>query len=319
MIMIVIGNGEISNLRQYSRVLSPKPWKLEGIIRLFMQLFVCMCAGWLLLAVLYSKTPPGGRRLLFIAVAVAAISFLIVAMVQLQKAWTLETFRSRGLAVLTIFYFGFVLTAWAQHLGGALPQKTTTTQMVVAMLSLQGAMIVLVTLFLHKLKSSWVEAFGLLKDVRRAVLLGVLVACLFLPVAFVLKLVSERAIERFTRGKAEQQEAVQTIEAASSPVSRVVLGFVTILLAPWGEETLFRGILYSTIRQTGFPKIALWLNSVLFALIHMNMAAFLPLLVLAIALTILYEKTDNLLAPITAHAAFNAIEFVFMMFVPGGG
>jgi membrane protease YdiL (CAAX protease family) len=41
----------------------------------------------------------------------------------------------------------------------------------------------------------------------------------------------------------------------------------------------------------------------------MNVAIFLPLLVLAVILTFLYEHTGNLLAAITAHAVFNAMNF----------
>ncbi len=40
-------------------------------------------------------------------------------------------------------------------------------------------------------------------------------------------------------------------------------------------------------------------------------AHFVPLFALALALTWLYERTDNLLAPITAHALFNAANFSF--------
>jgi len=39
------------------------------------------------------------------------------------------------------------------------------------------------------------------------------------------------------------------------------------------------------------------------------------LLMLAIALTLLYEKANNLLAPIAAHALFNAFNFTLFFFV----
>jgi membrane protease YdiL (CAAX protease family) len=88
-----------------------------------------------------------------------------------------------------------------------------------------------------------------------------------------------------------------------------VLGFVTILLAPLAEEVLFRGILYPWIKQIGFPRLALWGTSLLFAVVHMNLVTLLPLLLLALLLAQLYERTDNLLAPISAHALFNALNF----------
>ena len=38
-----------------------------------------------------------------------------------------------------------------------------------------------------------------------------------------------------------------------------------------------------------------------------------PLAVLALMLTALYERTDNLLAPITAHVLFNALNFAMLL------
>ena len=53
--------------------------------------------------------------------------------------------------------------------------------------------------------------------------------------------------------------------------------------------------------------------SALFALIHVNLPTFVPLFALALALTWLYERTDNLLAPIIAHALFNAANFAVLL------
>jgi membrane protease YdiL (CAAX protease family) len=79
------------------------------------------------------------------------------------------------------------------------------------------------------------------------------------------------------------------------------------------EEVLFRGILYPAIKQAGHPRVALWGTALLFAAVHMNLVTFLPLAVLALVLTALYERTNNLLAPITAHVLFNALNFVTLL------
>jgi membrane protease YdiL (CAAX protease family) len=110
------------------------------------------------------------------------------------------------------------------------------------------------------------------------------------------------------------QAAVLTLQGAQSWDTRAYLIAFTVLVAPVAEEVIFRGIIYPTIKQSGHPKIALWLTSFLFALIHGNVPIFLPLLVLALALTFLYEVTDNLLASITAHAVFNGINVVQLYF-----
>ena len=55
-------------------------------------------------------------------------------------------------------------------------------------------------------------------------------------------------------------------------------------IAPLAEEILFRGILYSAVKQAGFPRIALWGSVLLFAVVHMNAVTFVPLVVLALLL-----------------------------------
>jgi membrane protease YdiL (CAAX protease family) len=109
---------------------------------------------------------------------------------------------------------------------------------------------------------------------------------------------------------------VQTLRIATSWSSRATLGIVTIGLAPVAEEILFRGILYSWGRRAGYPRLTMWVTSLLFAVVHFNAITMLPLLVLSVVLTLLYERTANLLAPIAAHSFFNALNFV-MLYVFG--
>jgi membrane protease YdiL (CAAX protease family) len=54
--------------------------------------------------------------------------------------------------------------------------------------------------------------------------------------------------------------------------------------------------------------------SILFGLIHFNLATFLPLFVMGVMLARLYETTGNLLAPITLHCIFNAVNFLLFFF-----
>jgi membrane protease YdiL (CAAX protease family) len=73
--------------------------------------------------------------------------------------------------------------------------------------------------------------------------------------------------------------------------------------------------LYPFVKQLGWRRLAWFGVSFAFALIHDAAATFVPLFVLALALTWLYEKTDNLLAPIAAHSLFNAANLVILCFV----
>jgi membrane protease YdiL (CAAX protease family) len=149
-------------------------------------------------------------------------------------------------------------------------------------------------------------------------LMGMLTACLFMPVGWTLQMASVKTVEWTgkriprLRLKPEQQQAVQTMEMAVTWRNRLALGLVTILLVPVAEEIFFRGILYPWLKQIGFPRLALWGTAVMFAALHMNLVTFVPLMILALVLTSLYERTENLLAPIAAHGLFNAMNFALL-------
>ena len=59
------------------------------------------------------------------------------------------------------------------------------------------------------------------------------------------------------------------------------------------------------------PIYAIGLNAALFSLLHFELRAVLWLFILGVALAYVYEKTGNLVAPITLHMLNNAIAFLF--------
>jgi membrane protease YdiL (CAAX protease family) len=294
-------------------VLSEKPWKLEAIARLLIGVFICMCAGSLLGTALYPGTGFQKHKAMFFVVAGAAYLFLAAALFELGKSWTLESFRRRVGVLFACFYPGLILLVWAQQLAGP-PQNTYGVgQMFIGLLSLQGSVLVLTWRMLRERKLSWNDAFGFSQNWWRALLLGILVAGVFLPIGNKIQSLCDHLMRLpISPFKPVEQQAVQTLRTATSLGSRLAAGLFTIGLAPVGEEMLFRGILYPTIKQAGFPKIALWVTSLAFAAIHSNIEIFVPLLALSLLLTFLYEKTNNLLAPITAHAVFNAVQLVYL-------
>ena len=87
---------------------------------------------------------------------------------------------------------------------------------------------------------------------------------------------------------------------------------MAVAVAPVAEEILFRGILYPAVKQLGHPRVAVIGTALLFALFHVNLLTFASLTAVALALIALYEFTDNLLAPITAHAVFNASNLIML-------
>jgi len=94
---------------------------------------------------------------------------------------------------------------------------------------------------------------------------------------------------------------------------KIYIGAFTVVIAPVAEEFIFRGLLFPFVKQLGFPRTAWFGVSALFGLIHWDAAIFVPLFVLALVLTWLYNKTGNLLVPITVHILFNGINFFWLL------
>jgi membrane protease YdiL (CAAX protease family) len=182
-------------------------------------------------------------------------------------------------------------------------------------LGFQGAAWLLILFFLRQHQVGWREAFDFHRpQLPRALLMAGLAVIILLPVALGLQQVSAVVLTKLG-WPPEEQIAVTLLANTKSWGMRIYLGVFAVMLAPVAEEFIFRGMLYPFVKQLGWPRLA-WIGvSFVFALIHDDAVTFVPLFVLALALTWLYEKTDNLLAPIAAHSLFNGANLVLLCFV----
>ena len=139
------------------------------------------------------------------------------------------------------------------------------------------------------------------------------VGILTLYPAWVLQDVSIRLFETL-RLHPQTQQTVEILRHTTGLTGRIASGIATILIAPIGEEILFRGILYPWAKRRFSQQLALWGTAILFGAIHANLASFVPLTMLAVLLVWLYEYTGNLLAPIAVHCVFNAANFVALYY-----
>ncbi|MDD1721697.1 MAG: CPBP family intramembrane metalloprotease [Euryarchaeota archaeon] len=149
------------------------------------------------------------------------------------------------------------------------------------------------------------SSLGLTREkVPRALLFGVA----GFVVAFVAATVVSIPIEQLVGVDPTQQALSQT---AMEPGLLPVLFLSAVLIAPIAEEIVFRGYLYKAFRDRVKPGYAILLSSALFSFIHLEWRAFIPLFVIGIVLAYVYEKTGNLIAPITVHMLNNAVAFLW--------
>ena len=160
------------------------------------------------------------------------------------------------------------------------------------------------------------DTFGFNRNnTGRCLLLGLVTGLGLVLISMVLALLTSQLIHALG-DQVEPQKLVTLIAEESAKKENIptLIFFVVmaVVVAPIAEEILFRGILYPAIKQIGYPRLAAIGTALLFALFHVNLLTFASLTVVALGLIALYEFTDNLLAPITAHAVFNASNLIML-------
>jgi membrane protease YdiL (CAAX protease family) len=235
-----------------------------------------------------------------------------------EKPWRAEAVIQFFAAQFAVYFLGAAAMITLHKFGvGGFRRAEDFGNVLLATLSFQGATWILIAIFLRQHEMNWREAFGFRDPKLKSSLLRAVVLLLFIaaPVAWGLQEISAQILTRLGQ-PVEDQAAVALFKDVKAVGEFAYLSFFAVVLAPVAEEFIFRGILFPFLKQRGFPKLA-WIGvSALFALIHFNLATFLPLFAFALVLTWLYEKTDNLLAPITAHALFNAVNLALIFYTP---
>ncbi len=114
--------------------------------------------------------------------------------------------------------------------------------------------------------------------------------------------------------KQQLQRPLVILQQSDSGLYDVMFALFDVVAAPFFEETLFRGIIYSSLRQWSNRALAGPVSAILFGIIHMDAEKFLPLALFGLVLVYVYEKTGTLLAPMLTHATFNTINFTLFLF-----
>jgi membrane protease YdiL (CAAX protease family) len=107
------------------------------------------------------------------------------------------------------------------------------------------------------------------------------------------------------------QELQQTILQMHSPIDLAFNILLVGVMAGVGEELLFRGVL-QRIFAFSFRNIhlAVWLTAILFSLVHLELQAFVPRVLLGAVFGYLYYWSGSLLVPIILHFLYNSVQVV---------
>ena len=133
-----------------------------------------------------------------------------------------------------------------------------------------------------------------------------------LPVITLLGFVWKRCLSRLGI-ETPDQEMVDVFRNAGSPSELTLLITLAVVVAPLTEELIFRAGLFRYLRTRLPYWVALLAPAAIFAALHTNAVAFLPLFALGILFSLAYERTGRISVTIIAHGLFNLHTILLIM------
>lgn len=123
-----------------------------------------------------------------------------------------------------------------------------------------------------------------------------------------------KGFEQWARGKEDKLAEVTLYLTNFESTTDLIIAFIVIaVLAPVGEELLFRGFLQNEFhRGSGSIHLAIWLSAILFSAIHIQFFGFVPRLLLGALFGYLYYWSGNLWIPILAHFVNNGFTLIML-------
>jgi len=191
--------------------------------------------------------------------------------------------------------------------------RIVTTELLGSAIVMYGLMALFVTAFLVLRGLSPVGLFGLQPiDWKPVVVPAVVGIAAIFPIVIVATLVSRLLLGDESGGDA----TIAFLRSGPGPTALILAGVLVVLVAPFVEEFLFRGLLYGVAKRFGGRVPALLATSILFAAVHITPGSLLPLFVLSVGLTLAYERTGSLWTPVLMHMAFNGTQFAIILLFP---
>jgi membrane protease YdiL (CAAX protease family) len=111
------------------------------------------------------------------------------------------------------------------------------------------------------------------------------------------------AFENFAKSMEKQLSEVTKYLTTYTGVGEYLAGaFVIAVLAGFGEEMVFRGLLQPELHKaTGNIHFAIWTSAIFFSALHMQFYGFVPRVFLGALFGYLYYWSGNLIVPMFAH------------------
>lgn len=108
----------------------------------------------------------------------------------------------------------------------------------------------------------------------------------------------------------QDQSILLLLGRVERPLDAGFLILCILVLSPFAEELLFRSFMYPALRKLLPARGAILISAAIFAALHLNLLAFLPLFVGGIGFNLIYEKYHNLFCNAVAHVLWNGLSLL---------
>ncbi|HET7616026.1 MAG TPA: type II CAAX endopeptidase family protein [Bacillales bacterium] len=171
----------------------------------------------------------------------------------------------------------------------------TQSEVLWSMVSFLGAFVVILMLLREDMKKSNLSRH------RASVDESILWMFIGVLLAFAAQIVSGMIEQALGVHHASENTKMITDIAKKMPVFIVVVAIIGPIL----EETVFRKVIFGTLRKRFDFTISALSSSLLFGIAHIDFAFLLTYTAMGFIFAFLYEKTKRILVPIVAHASMN--------------
>jgi len=105
---------------------------------------------------------------------------------------------------------------------------------------------------------------------------------------------------------------IEMLKARGGPIDFLIKFTMIALLPAICEETLFRGVIQSTLEKHSSKIKAIIITSLLFGIFHMNPYRFLPTMIIGLYLGYLAQRTKSIFPGMIVHAINNGLIYVLV-------
>ncbi len=115
-------------------------------------------------------------------------------------------------------------------------------------------------------------------------------------------------------GHSPQTQFIGKVVAGSGTFrEKIPLFLFVVLVGPLGEEIIFRGFIFSSLRRySGFGTAAL-ISAVIFGMFHFQLSLFIPIAFMGYVFSFVFERTRSIIPSCIAHVAWNLLSFSAML------